>query len=102
MTALPSMLAYEGNAAMSAKSITIRNVPEPVHRHWRVRAAKNGRSLEAELRAMLNAFARQKRSAKSSAAGDPMELALTAADSAPVGEDAMRRVRDILRKEPAE
>lgn len=34
-------------------SITIRNVPEEVHRALRVRAAMNGRSAEAEIRDIL-------------------------------------------------
>lgn len=34
-------------------SITIRNVPEEVHRALRVRAAQNGRSAEAEIRNIL-------------------------------------------------
>lgn len=34
-------------------SITVRNIPEQVHRRLRIRAAKNGRSMEAELRAVL-------------------------------------------------
>jgi plasmid stability protein len=87
---------------MTAKSITIRNVPEPVHRAWRVRAAKNGRSLEAELRAMLHALARPKRAAREKNPVDQSELTLTRDDHASGGDDAMRRVRDILRTEAAE
>lgn len=34
-------------------SITIRNVPEDVHRALRVRAARHGRSAEAEIRDIL-------------------------------------------------
>ncbi len=34
-------------------SITIRNVPEAVHRALRVRAARHGRSTEAEIRDIL-------------------------------------------------
>ena len=34
-------------------SITIRNVPDDVHRALRVRAAQNGRSAEAEIRDIL-------------------------------------------------
>lgn len=34
-------------------AITIRNLPEPVHRALRVRAASNGRSTEAEIRDIL-------------------------------------------------
>lgn len=35
------------------KSITIRNVPDEVHRALRVRAARHGRSAEAEIRDIL-------------------------------------------------
>jgi len=34
-------------------SITIRNVPDDVHRALRVRAARHGRSAEAEIREIL-------------------------------------------------
>jgi len=34
-------------------SVTIRNVPEEVHRALRVRAAKHGTSMEAEMRQIL-------------------------------------------------
>ena len=34
-------------------SLTIRNLPDDVHRALRVRAAKNGNSTEAEVRAIL-------------------------------------------------
>ncbi|KGM34675.1 FitA-like ribbon-helix-helix domain-containing protein [Inquilinus limosus] len=34
-------------------SITIRNVPDEVHRALRVRAAQHGRSTEAEIRSIL-------------------------------------------------
>ena len=34
-------------------SVTIRNVPDEVHRALRVRAAQHGRSAEAEIRAIL-------------------------------------------------
>ncbi len=34
-------------------SVTIRNVPEEVHRAIRVRAARHGRSIEAEMRDIL-------------------------------------------------
>lgn len=38
--------------------LTVRNVPEEVHRALRVRAAENGRSIEAEVRAILEATVR--------------------------------------------
>lgn len=34
-------------------SITVRNLPDEVHRALRVRAAKHGRSTEAEVRGIL-------------------------------------------------
>jgi plasmid stability protein len=34
-------------------SVTIRNVPDEVHRALRIRAAQHGRSTEAEIRAIL-------------------------------------------------
>lgn len=39
-------------------SITIRNVPEEVHRALRIRAARHGRSAEAEIRDILEKAAR--------------------------------------------
>ena len=35
--------------------LTVRNVPEEIHRALRLRAAENGRSTEAEVRAILAA-----------------------------------------------
>jgi plasmid stability protein len=40
------------------RQLSIRNVPEEIHCALRVRAAKNNRSLEAELRAILADAAR--------------------------------------------
>lgn len=34
-------------------SITVRNLPDEIHRALRVRAVRNGRSTEAEIRAIL-------------------------------------------------
>ena len=39
-------------------SITVRNVPEEVHRALRVRAAQHGRSAEAEIRDILEQAAK--------------------------------------------
>lgn len=38
--------------------ITVRNIPDEVHRALRIRAAQHGRSTEAEVRALLEAAAR--------------------------------------------
>lgn len=35
--------------------LTVRNIPEPVHRALRVRAAQHGHSMEAEVREILEA-----------------------------------------------
>jgi antitoxin FitA len=35
-------------------TLTIRNLPDEVHRRLRIRAAENGRSMEAEARALLS------------------------------------------------
>ncbi|WP_439816707.1 FitA-like ribbon-helix-helix domain-containing protein [Zavarzinia sp. CC-PAN008] len=40
------------------RSITIRNIPDEVHRALRVRAAQHGRSAEAEVRAILEQVTR--------------------------------------------
>lgn len=40
------------------RSVTIRNLPDEVHRAIRVRAARRGHSIEAELRDILEAAAR--------------------------------------------
>ncbi len=38
--------------------LTVRNLPDEVHRGLRVQAARNGRSTEAEVRAILEAAVR--------------------------------------------
>jgi plasmid stability protein len=43
--------SFAGLCIMS--SITVRNVPEEIHRALRVRAAMHGRSTEAEIRSIL-------------------------------------------------
>ncbi len=45
--------------------LNIRNLPEDVHRRLRLRAAKAGRSMEAEARAILTAVCRQDVDARS-------------------------------------
>ena len=39
-------------------AVTIRNLPEETHRALKLRAARHGRSAEAEMRAILEAAAR--------------------------------------------
>jgi len=40
--------------AMAVAALNIRNLPDETHRALRVRAAHNGRSMEAEARAILD------------------------------------------------
>lgn len=40
---------------MTVAMLTVRNLPEEVHRALRVRAAKHGQSMEAEVREILEA-----------------------------------------------
>jgi len=40
------------------RSVTVRNVPDEVHRAIRVRAARHGRSIEAEMRDILESAVR--------------------------------------------
>lgn len=40
------------------RSVTVRNVPEEVHRAIRIRAAQHGRSVEAEMRDILESAVR--------------------------------------------
>jgi plasmid stability protein len=42
-------------------ALTIRNIPEEVHRALRVRAARHGRSTEAEVRDILEAAVRPRK-----------------------------------------
>jgi antitoxin FitA len=41
------------NGVMKMAMLTVRNLPDEVHRALRVRAANNGHSLEAEVRGIL-------------------------------------------------
>lgn len=60
-------------------SISVRDLPEATHRALRVRAAHNGRSTEAEVRAILEAAVRPEERVKMgsvlSAFGDRYQLA---------------------------
>ncbi|MBJ7415974.1 MAG: hypothetical protein JHC88_11080 [Niveispirillum sp.] len=63
-------------------SLTIRNVPDEVHRALRVRAALHGRSTEAEIRDILETATRSPDRVKlgSMLAGIGREAGLTEAD----------------------
>ena len=45
-------------------AVTVRNLPESTHRALKVRAARNGRSTEAEIRVILEAAVTPKASIK--------------------------------------
>jgi len=45
-------------------SITVRNVSDEVHRAIRIRAAQNGRSIEAEMREILESAVKHERRVK--------------------------------------
>lgn len=71
-------------------SVTVRHVPEEIHRRLRIRAARNGRSMEAELRQVL-ALAAGIRPASAAKAEDAPE-----AESARMPQEVYRKLRDIL------
>jgi plasmid stability protein len=78
-------------------SVTVRHIPEEVHRRLRIRAAKNGRSMEAELRAVLAVVAGVPRSKAQPAVRrireEPAEAAVEALpDAEPVELDASHAV----------
>jgi plasmid stability protein len=49
---------YQKQETQAMASITVRNVPDDVHRAIRVRAARHGRSTEAEIRDILEQAAK--------------------------------------------
>lgn len=61
-------------------SITVRNLPDEVHRALRIRAAQNGRSTEAEIRLILEEAVKSKERLKIGSAlaafGDKYKLDL--------------------------
>ena len=78
-------------------SITVRNVPDDVHRALRVRAARHGRSAEAEIRDILEQAVKPERRVRM---GDALaslgrKLKLTDEDLA-----AIEQVRDTTPAEP--
>jgi plasmid stability protein len=70
-------------------AVTVRNLPEETHKALRVRAAQNGRSTEAEIRAILEEAVRPKERIKIgselAAFGDKYKLDLVVVrDSEPI------------------
>ena len=51
MTRMNALISLRSNAVMA--TLTVRNLPDEVHRALRVRAAQHGRSTEAEIREIL-------------------------------------------------
>jgi plasmid stability protein len=76
-------------------SITVRNLPDDTHRALRVRAAQNGRSTEAEVRAILEAAVKPKERIKVgselAAFGDKFKLG----DLNVVREQEMQRITNF-------
>jgi plasmid stability protein len=81
--------------------LTVRNVPEEVHRALRVRAAQHGRSTEAEVRAILEAAVKPEGRVKLGTLLAEMSrrAGLTNEDVEAL-ERAMREVRDETPREP--
>jgi plasmid stability protein len=87
--------AFSRSEAMAM--LTVRNLPDEVHRALRVRAAQHGRSTEAEVRAILAAAVKPETRVR---LGDALaalgrETGLTNADW-----DAFDQVRDRTPAEP--
>jgi plasmid stability protein len=77
--------------------LTVRNVPDEVHRALRVRAAQHGRSTEAEVREILASVVKPEKRVR---LGDALaalgrEIALTNEDF-----EVLERVRDKTPAEP--
>lgn len=51
MSRMNALISFWSNAVMA--TLTVRNLPDEVHRALRVRAAQHGRSTEAEIREIL-------------------------------------------------
>ncbi|EKE76028.1 FitA-like ribbon-helix-helix domain-containing protein [Oceanibaculum indicum] len=82
-------------------AVTIRNLPEEVHRALKVRAAQHNRSAEAEMRAILEAAVRPEgRLRLGTAMADvSRKMGLTNADVEAL-EQSLEQVRDARPAEP--
>lgn len=78
-------------------SITVRNVPEEVHRAIRVRAAQHGRSTEAEIRSILEQAARPEGRLKLGTL-----LASIARDAGELTDAEAERINQLRDRTPAE
>ncbi|MBN9550701.1 MAG: Arc family DNA-binding protein [Alphaproteobacteria bacterium] len=77
-------------------AVTIRNLPEETHRALRVRAALNGRSTEAEIRAILQDAVRPEGRVKIGS------LLASIAGRAGVNDEDVDALEEAVRKSPAE
>jgi len=77
--------------------LTITNLPDQVHRALRIRAASNGRSTEAEVRAILESTVQQKerRGIGNAFAAIGRTVGLTDAEA-----EAINQIRDKTRADP--
>lgn len=78
--------------------LTVRNLPDDIHRALRVRAARHGRSTEAEVREILAVAVKPKNRVRlgEALAGLGREIGLTNEDV-----EVLERVRDKTPAEPA-
>ena len=76
----------------SLANLTVRNLPEETHRALRVRAAHNGRSAEAEVRAILEETVRPSERLKIGT-----ELGRIARNAGGMGDLQIRRHRSRIR-----
>ncbi len=93
-----ALLAMEATMA----ALTIRNLPDDIRDRLRVRAAKRGRSMEAEARAILEAACKEP--AKTSALSLPEWVDQLYGDKKPKGvvEDLIAERRREFRREERE
>ncbi|PPE66747.1 FitA-like ribbon-helix-helix domain-containing protein [Caldimonas caldifontis] len=78
-------------------SVTVRNVPEAVHRALRVRAAQHGRSAEAEIRDILEQAVKPAQRVR---LGDELAALGRKVGLTPQDVEALGQVRDTTPAEP--
>lgn len=78
-------------------SITVRNIPDDVHRAIRARAALNGRSTEAEVRVILEQAARPEGRLKLGSM-----LTAIAREAGPLSDEEAEAINQLRDKTPAE
>ena len=78
-------------------SVTVRNVPEAVHRALRVRAAQHGRSAEAEIRDILEQAVKPAQRVR---LGDELAALGRKVGLTPQDFEALGQVRDTTPAEP--